>query len=48
LGAAFLAAEESESISMRHLMAATRQEFRKVGRMLHESDFGADVDRVGI
>ena len=43
LAAAFLAAEDGTAIAMHHLMAATAQEFQKLGRMRLDSDFGPDV-----
>jgi AAA+ superfamily predicted ATPase len=46
LAAAFLAAEESKPISMRHLIRATAYEFQKMGKMLLESDFEHYFDLV--
>ncbi len=40
LAAAFMAAADDSAIEMRHLMAATRREYQKLGRMISESDFG--------
>ena len=38
LSAAFLAAEQSESVSMQHLMRATRRELQKMGRLVNEEE----------
>jgi hypothetical protein len=38
LAAAFLAAEESQPVSMRHLMRATRQELQKMGRLVDDAE----------
>jgi SpoVK/Ycf46/Vps4 family AAA+-type ATPase len=38
LSAAFLAAEEAESVGMQHLMRATRRELQKMGRLVNEDD----------
>jgi SpoVK/Ycf46/Vps4 family AAA+-type ATPase len=40
LEAAFFAAEAGSSISMGHLVRATRREHQKMGKLFHESDFG--------
>jgi AAA+ superfamily predicted ATPase len=40
LAAAFLAADEGRPISMRHLILGARQEYQKLGKMMHERDFG--------
>jgi AAA+ superfamily predicted ATPase len=40
LASAFLAADEQQPISMRHLVRASAYEFQKMGKMLLESDFG--------
>jgi AAA+ superfamily predicted ATPase len=40
VGAAFMAAERSEIISMQHLIRATLKEYRKAGKICNESDFG--------
>ncbi|HEV2860978.1 MAG TPA: AAA family ATPase [Pyrinomonadaceae bacterium] len=40
LNAAFLAAENSGVVSMKHIVRATRREFQKMGRMFVKSDFG--------
>lgn len=37
VAAAFLAAEQEQSVSMRHLMLATRRELQKMGRLVDES-----------
>lgn len=37
---AFLAAQESSEISMKHLMLATKREYQKMGKLLVESEFG--------
>ncbi|MGB8647118.1 MAG: AAA family ATPase, partial [Anaerolineae bacterium] len=39
LAAAFLAAEEQQPISMRHLVRGAGHEFQKMGKLVHESDF---------
>lgn len=41
LAAAFMAAADGTPIGMGHLMAATRREYQKLGRMISEADFGA-------
>lgn len=38
--AAYLAAEEDSAISMRHLIRATEREYRKLGRLCLEAEFG--------
>ena len=38
LSAAFLAAEQGQSVSMRHLMRATRSELQKMGRLVANDD----------
>ena len=38
LAAAFLAAEEQQPVSMRHLMRATRQELQKMGRLVDDAE----------
>jgi ATP-dependent 26S proteasome regulatory subunit len=40
LNAAFLAAENSGIVSMKHIIRATKREFQKMGRMYVKSDFG--------
>jgi AAA+ superfamily predicted ATPase len=37
---AYLAAEEGAPISMRHLIRGTAMELQKIGKLIHESDFG--------
>jgi AAA+ superfamily predicted ATPase len=44
LTAAFLAAEESSPISLRHLIMATKREYEKMGRPILRSDFGKYYD----
>ncbi|XHX78779.1 MAG: ATP-binding protein [Stenomitos frigidus ULC029] len=39
LAAAFLAAESGQSISMTHLLQATKREFQKMGRLVSEEEF---------
>ncbi|BAZ08748.1 ATPase central domain-containing protein [Calothrix sp. NIES-4071] len=39
VAAAFMAIEDGECISMKHLLQATKREFMKMGRLLHEEDF---------
>lgn len=39
LAAAFLAAEDGESVAMKHLLMATKREFQKMGRLVNEEDF---------
>ena len=38
--AAFLAADDGDSIGMAHLVRATKREYQKLGKLLTESDFG--------
>ena len=38
--AAFLAAQDGESIAMEHLIQATKREYQKMGKLLVENDFG--------
>ena len=40
LGAAYLAAERDEPVSMAHLVRATEREYRKLGHLCVESEFG--------
>ena len=40
LAAAFLAAEESASVKMKHLIRATWQEYQKMGKVVMEGEFG--------
>ncbi len=37
---AFLAAQDGQPISMRHIMLATKREYQKLGKLLVESEFG--------
>lgn len=37
---AFLAAQDSEAIDMRHVILATKREYQKMGKLLVESEFG--------
>jgi hypothetical protein len=46
LGAAFLAAEEGEAITMRHVMLAIKREFQKLGRLRTEAEFERYFDLV--
>jgi len=39
LAAAFLAAENGQIVTMKHLMQATRREFQKMGKVVSESEF---------
>lgn len=39
LGAAFLAAEDGQVITMAHLLQAARREFQKMGKVIDEADF---------
>lgn len=38
--AAFLAAQDGESIAMEHVIQATKREYQKMGKLLVENDFG--------
>ena len=40
LAAAFLAAAEDSSVSMRHMVSATKREFQKLGRIINEVELG--------
>lgn len=42
LAAAFLAAVDGESVSMKHLSQAIRRELQKMGRLVNEVDFFSD------
>jgi SpoVK/Ycf46/Vps4 family AAA+-type ATPase len=44
LSAAFLAAENSGIVSMRHIIRATKREFQKMGRVYVKADFGEYYD----
>jgi len=46
LGAAFLAAEEGEAITMRHVVLAIKREFQKLGRLRTEAEFERYFDLV--
>jgi hypothetical protein len=39
LSAAFLAAEQQQPVSMRHLMQATKRELQKMGRLVNEDEY---------
>jgi hypothetical protein len=39
LAAAFLAAENSQCVTMKHLLQATKREFQKMGRLIGEEEF---------
>ena len=41
LAAAFLAAEQHQDVSMRHLMRATKRELQKMGRLVSDEESGA-------
>jgi len=40
LAASFLAAEDSESVAMEHIVKATKREYQKIGKLFTEADFG--------
>ncbi|HUX87614.1 MAG TPA: ATP-binding protein [Chloroflexota bacterium] len=44
LTAAFLAAEESSAIAMKHLVRATRREYQKIGKLVASSEFDRYYD----
>jgi SpoVK/Ycf46/Vps4 family AAA+-type ATPase len=44
LSAAFLAAENSGMVGMKHIIRATRREFQKMGRVFVKADFGEYYD----
>ena len=46
VSSAFLAAQANDSIKMGHVIAATRREYQKMGKLLVESDFGEYFDLV--
>jgi hypothetical protein len=46
LGAAFLAAEEGDAITMRHVVLAIKREFQKLGRLRTEAEFERYFDLV--
>jgi len=39
VGAAYLAANDSDTIGMRHIARATRREYQKIGKLVADSDF---------
>jgi ATP-dependent 26S proteasome regulatory subunit len=39
LAAAFLAAQQGQSVGMLHLLKATKREFQKMGRLVSEEEF---------
>ena len=47
LAAAYMAAEAGRSISMADLVRATQREYRKLGRMVVESEFGPFYSMLG-
>ena len=47
IAAAFLAAQTGGVVSMRHLVRATAQEYRKIGRMVVDSEFGRHHELLG-
>ncbi|MDY6912644.1 MAG: ATP-binding protein, partial [Chloroflexota bacterium] len=40
LGSAFLAAEDGDTIEIKHVIRATKREYQKIGRLCTEADFG--------
>jgi ATP-dependent 26S proteasome regulatory subunit len=46
LGAAFLAASDGRTITIEHLIRATKREYQKIGRLCTETDFGIYFDLV--
>ena len=40
VNAAFLAAEDSSSITMEHILKAAKREFQKIGKVCSQSEFG--------
>jgi len=44
VSAAYLAAADSKSIAMSHLLHATRRELQKMGRLVREEDLAIDMD----
>ena len=46
VSSAFLAAQANDSIKMAHVIAATRREYQKMGKLMVESDFGEYFDLV--
>ena len=47
IAAAFLAAQAGGVVSMRHLVRATAQEYRKIGRMVVDAEFGRHHELLG-
>jgi DNA polymerase III delta prime subunit len=47
LASAFLAAEESSEIKMRHILKAARREYQKIGKVFIDSDFHPYSDLIG-
>jgi ATP-dependent 26S proteasome regulatory subunit len=41
LAAAFLAADDTDEVSMVHIMQATQREYQKMGKVVRDSDFEA-------
>jgi len=46
LNAAFLAAENSKKVDMKHIIQATKREYQKMGKLCMEEDFGKYYDLV--
>ena len=46
LGSAFFAARDGGSITIEHLVKATKREYQKIGRLCTEADFGSYFDLV--
>jgi SpoVK/Ycf46/Vps4 family AAA+-type ATPase len=46
LGAAFLAASDGRTITIEHLIRATKREYQKIGRLCTEADFAQHFDLV--
>ena len=44
LAAAFLAAEDSSSVMMDHLLQATRREYQKMGKMLSDDELSGSLE----
>lgn len=47
LSAAFLAAEQGQPVSMRHLMQSAKRELQKMGRLVNELEYAAMADARG-
>ena len=45
LSSAFLAAADGGTVSMRHVVAAVRREYQKIGKVLTGTEFGARNER---